>query len=1163
MDQWHQVQQLFDSALQYSPEKRQEFLDQKCGSNQKLRLEVESLLAAHHESSSFMAEPAIAGMAEVLHRATSRFQPGDKLGGYTVLDLVGRGGMGEVYRARDTRLKRDVAIKVLPRAYAADRERLLRFEQEARSAAALNHPNIISVHEMGAADGSPYIVSELLEGENLREVLRHGAIPARKALDYAVQAARGLAAAHDAGIIHRDLKPENLFITRDGRLKILDFGLAKLTRSDELGPESGEAPPQTQAGRVFGTLGYMSPEQVRGQAADHRSDIFSFGSILYELFSGKRAFSGDSAADTMSAILREDPPDLTSAIPPVHPAVDRAIRHCLEKNPLERFQSAHDLVFQLQTAENLHPGVGTADGSPSRRRSWFRPLTATRGKLPLTIALIVVVVGAFLYLRGGFHRAKNYPPTPVLGRRSVAVLGFRNLSGRSETAWISTAVEEMLTTELAVGEKLRTIASEDVDRAKADLSIADTESFSKGTLASLHTQLGTDFVVLGSYLALGPEAREVRIDLRLQDATAGETIISVSQSGTELSDVIVRAGAILRSKLGAGELSDSEAEGVKVSFPNDPQVAKLYSEALRKLRWSDALAARHLLRRAVALAPKHPMIHRALAEMWSQLGYDEKAMDEARQALTFSNSMEPQERALVEAEYHTRMGQWRKAAELYGALFQRHGDNPDYGLRWVEAEVEANNPKGAQSVIDTLRHLPTPSGNDPRIDLAEAELANSLGDFHRWQSLASKAVDKAKENGAKHLTAHALVTEASAFFFQDDIDNARTRAEQARNFYIETGDRDGEASASEILGRSAYAKGDVSEALRRFEDSLAMYREIGDKRGMVRALGDMAHVLAGRGDIEHSIKRYSEALALAREIRNKRFVANISANLSARMMDLGELSEALRGFHESLAVAQEIGDRYLEAASLGNLSQIFEAQGDLAGAKQVLTQGLRAALETGTTTVQAALLRTHGAVLRDEDNLLEAQGKYSDAILLQTKSKEPGGVAETRVASAELAINSGHPAEAEELLLDSIQKFHNEHDSDSEITARAVLAIALIEQGKATQANEQIKAAAPLLAASRNTNVKLGFEIATAGVEAITGKSAEAMKRLRSTIALSKRKGYFTRQLNGRLALSKLEIQSGQTVAGRAHLEVLERDARVKGFALIARQASAALKRSQ
>jgi len=403
MNQWRHVQQLFEAALQHSPpEKRQEFLVQECGSNRELREKIESLLAAHEQCGSFMAEPAFAGTAEVLHRSTTRFQTGDLLGGYKVLGLLGRGGMGEVYRARDARLKRDVAIKVLPRAFAADCERLRRFEQEARSAAALNHPNIISVHDMGTADGSPYIVSELLEGENLREILRHGAVPARKALEYARQAAAGLAAAHDVGIIHRDLKPENLFVTKDGRLKILDFGLAKLTRPEGGGSDSSttEAFPGTEAGQVFGTVGYMSPEQVRGQNADHRSDIFSFGAVLYELLSGRRAFSGESPTDTLSAILHQDPPDLTRATPPVNPVMEHTVRHCLEKNPIERFQSAHDLRFQLQVAaEGLFPKAepALADSSPLRRR-WVLAIVTVLVLVASSLTFLIARLSAKLEL---------------------------------------------------------------------------------------------------------------------------------------------------------------------------------------------------------------------------------------------------------------------------------------------------------------------------------------------------------------------------------------------------------------------------------------------------------------------------------------------------------------------------------------------------------------------------------------------------------------------------------------------------------------------------------------------------------------------------------------------------------------------------------------------
>jgi hypothetical protein len=281
--------------------------------------------------------------------------PGTKLGPYEIVSLLGAGGMGEVYRARDSRLRREVAIKVLPQELSLDADRMRRFEQEALATAALNHPNILAVFDIGTSEGSPYVVSELLEGETLRERLRTGSIAARKALDYALQIAHGLAAAHEKGIIHRDLKPENLFVTKDGRVKILDFGLAKLTQADP-GSHTAMATVThgaTEAGVVMGTAGYMSPEQVRGMALDPRSDIFSFGAILYEMLSGKRAFHGDTPADTMSSILKEDPPELNETNRNVSPALERIVQHCLEKNPEARFHSASDIAFDLEHLSGL------------------------------------------------------------------------------------------------------------------------------------------------------------------------------------------------------------------------------------------------------------------------------------------------------------------------------------------------------------------------------------------------------------------------------------------------------------------------------------------------------------------------------------------------------------------------------------------------------------------------------------------------------------------------------------------------------------------------------------------------------------------------------------------------------------------------------------------
>ena len=312
--------------------------------------------------------------------------PGTRLGPYEILGLLGAGGMGEVYRARDPRLDRLVAIKVLPASFRDDPDRLRRLEQEARAASALNHPNILTIHDLGRLDGKPYVVTELLDGETLRSRLEAGAFTPRRAVAHAVQIARALEAAHGKGIVHRDLKPENIFITTDGRVKVLDFGLAKLVVTAGAGNATGPTdPPVTEPGVVLGTLGYMAPEQVRGTPADARSDLFSLGAILYEMLSGRRAFHGESAADTMLAILQEEPADLSTISPSVSPALERLVRHCLEKVPERRLHSAHDLAFELDAL------TLTSGAAPSPR------VSLRRFRAPAAIAAgIALLVLAFL-----------------------------------------------------------------------------------------------------------------------------------------------------------------------------------------------------------------------------------------------------------------------------------------------------------------------------------------------------------------------------------------------------------------------------------------------------------------------------------------------------------------------------------------------------------------------------------------------------------------------------------------------------------------------------------------------------------------------------------------------------------------------------------------------
>src|ERR1700704_6584859 len=334
---------------------------------------------------------------------------GTKLGLYEIVSPLGAGGMGEVYRARDLSLNRDVAIKVLPKELASDPDRLRRFEQEARAAAALNHPNILAVYGFSMTeDHAPYLIAELLQGQTLRERLQQGEIPVRKAVEFALQTARGLAAAHARGIVHRDLKPENIFLTRDGVVKILDFGLGKLVGPVATGPQGSVVTVSvTEPGVVLGTVGYMSPEQVRGQALDHRTDIFSLGTVFYEMLSAKRAFQGATSADTMSAILKEEPADLSSAGRNLPPALGRIVHRCLEKDPAERFQSAHDLAFNLELVSRDESGSGAPVALPAGKRR--RSLTAA-----LVALAVLGAAGAGFLLRGLRPRAENSSPVELM-----------------------------------------------------------------------------------------------------------------------------------------------------------------------------------------------------------------------------------------------------------------------------------------------------------------------------------------------------------------------------------------------------------------------------------------------------------------------------------------------------------------------------------------------------------------------------------------------------------------------------------------------------------------------------------------------------------------------------------------------------------------------------
>jgi serine/threonine protein kinase len=403
-ERWQEIRELVYGAMQVPVAQRSAFLDSKCSNDPALRQEVCSFLAAEGEVSQEFLERPIARNISLT--------PGSHLGPYEIVDFIGAGGMGQVFKARDTSLGRDVAIKILLSFVSVSQDQLRRFEQEARAAAALNHPNILSVFQLASHQGIPYLVSELLQGTTLREQLARGPLPTRKAIDYGIQIARGLAAAHEKGIIHRDLKPENLYVTKDGRAKILDFGLAKLKPSMQGEDNAQTLSSGTEPGVVLGTVGYMSPEQVRGETADHRADIFAFGAILYEMLAGRRAFQKPTPAETMSAILNEEPPAASQIATSLPAALQRVVHRCLEKSREQRFQSASDLAFALEALSEAGSSPTVPTERTARKRKWISGVAA------------VAVVASVLALQYYVRRRSTAPESA----RSAASLEVRTLT---------------------------------------------------------------------------------------------------------------------------------------------------------------------------------------------------------------------------------------------------------------------------------------------------------------------------------------------------------------------------------------------------------------------------------------------------------------------------------------------------------------------------------------------------------------------------------------------------------------------------------------------------------------------------------------------------------------------------------------------------------------
>ncbi|MEO8190060.1 MAG: protein kinase [Acidobacteriota bacterium] len=686
---------------------------------------------------------------------------GQRLGTYQIVAPLGAGGMGEVYRARDTKLDRDVAIKVLPQSMAGDPESLARFEREAKAVAALSHPNILAIFDFGTHDGTAYAVTELLEGETLREKLIAGTVSRKQAVDYALQIASGLSAAHERGIVHRDLKPENLFLTKDGRLKILDFGLAKRVEAaapgDETGARTLARSAHTEPGIVLGTLGYMSPEQVRGLPVDHRSDIFSFGAILYEVLSGRRAFKKDTASDTIAAILTEEPPDIPPSGSALSPALDHIVRHCLEKNRENRFQSVRDVAFTLSEASGPSVAAGAQNiGKPGGNR-----------RVLIAVGVLAVLAALTLFSVRRYSRRAG----EARGVTRVAVLPFENM-GSPEDDYFADGIAD------AVRGKLTTVPGIEVIARGSSIAYKKTAKSSKKIAEELDARYLLTATVRwqksegASRVQVNPELVEVKES----GAPASKWQQPFDAALTDVfqvqSDIASRVAQALGVALGAGEekrLSEAPTQNLPA-----------YDAFLKGEEASKSLALDETpgLRKSLVFYEQAVAIDPGFAQAWAQISRASSRLYEistptpelaerARQAAERAAALAP-----TRPEGHLALGNYQHFVlrDLAGAVDRyaegRRLSPGNADLLAATAFAEENLGRWETSI----EHFHQAERLDPRSVLTQTRLGEALLWLRRGAE-ARQSIDRGVALAPSHLDLIEL--KAMTFLVEGDLAGAR------------------------------------------------------------------------------------------------------------------------------------------------------------------------------------------------------------------------------------------------------------------------------------------------------------------------------------------------------------------------------------------------------
>ncbi len=1166
------------------------------------------------------------------------FAPEDVLSErYRIVRFLAHGGMGEVYEAEDLELKQRLALKTISPAAGATQDvaTIDRFKREIALARAVTHPNVCRIFDLGQhtfvnaagrTERINFLTMELLQGETLAARLRRRKrLSPEEARPLISQMAEALDAAHRAKIVHRDFKSENVFLVPvDDRFRVVvtDFGVAR--GSD--GADRFAA--QVTGTGIVGTPSYMAPEQVEGKAVTPAADIYAFGVVIYEMLTGCLPFEGPTPLSTAVKRLQEAAPTPRIHVPDIPAHWERTIMRCLERQPEDRFTKASEVAEALSSPNRPPvggrqpetPGTGTVGipvappgptstlttaasvGAPpaTPERPMRPPTTASvavvraddggRQKTLVAVLALVLLISAGLFL---FNRFKDQEHR-LVPRRAVAVLGFKNLTGQGDADWLSTALTEMMATELGRGEALRSISSEQVARVRQEMGIDDVSAVEAQQLSSMRSLLACDFVLTGSYTRLGDGDNGLRIDLKLRDAALDTAVATASRQGAEadLFPMIAELGEEVRGALGIGKTGQDTFAGL----PQDGEASRLYAEALEGLRGSDPGGARQLLQQAVSREPTNALLHSALSSAWEAEGYRARAAQAAERAFELSSQLPQEDRLVVEGHFRELQGDWQAASTIYSSLWDFFPDDLDYGLRLVAAENNARRPDLALAAIDRLRTLPVPLSEDPRIDLAEATADALLGDLGAQLEAADRALQRADALGAKLLSAQAQIARSQALRRLGRMDEAAQAATSAQDLYRNLEHQAGAAMAQTALANALAEGGDFDAAAGHYRQAIETHRAIGDRATTASLLNNLALVLRQKGDLETAQGLYREAVAIYQETDNRLGLANTENNLGVLLVGRDQLADALGRFEQAKVVWEEAGDRAMQAYALNNLGAVSALQGKLWESRTLHQQALdiRQAIDQPTGQVtsltnlaglqldlgelqtaqelleqagevadgmkdragQAEVLSRQAALDLQRDQLDSAQHAAEQALALRQELLQERQVDDVRLLLARILEARGEAAEAEAMARDVVRRLRADQRPGETALGLDILARTLLAGGRAAEARDAITEALLLASDTERRAVGLQLEITASLVEAANGRPSIAqMQRLSDLERQIEADGYAGLRLEAALAGARLAQRAGRTEAAAQGLANVEAEASAAGFELLARQA--------